>query len=75
MRQAGKVNVIVYVPNTAAGRDALSHRVATIHADAVITRLQKLACPSEQKLLLLDSVIAQSKRPSNDKSYNPDHLI
>jgi len=75
MRQAGKVNVIVYAPNTTAGRDALSHRIASIHADAVISRLQKLACPSEQKLLLLDSVIAQCKQPFNDKSYNPDRLI
>ena len=75
MRQAGKVNVIVYAPNTTAGRDALSHRVATIHANAVISRLQKLACPSEQKLLLLDSVIAQCKQSPNDEPYNPDHLI
>ena len=75
MRRAGKVNVIVYAPNTTAGRDALSHRVATIHADAVIARLQKLACPTEQKLLLLDSVIAQRKQPPNDEPRNPDYLV
>lgn len=73
MRRSGKVNVIVYAPNTKASRDALSQRVATVHANAVNSRISKLPCTTEEKLRLLDSVIAQSKRPSNDEPYNPIH--
>ena len=75
MRQAGKVNVIVYAPNTAAGRDALSHRVATIHANAVNSQISRLPCTTGEKLRLLDSIIAQSKYQPNNESSNPDHLI
>lgn len=62
MRQCGPVNVIIYAPNTENGQKELSGRIASIHADAVIGRLQKLPCPTAQKQLLLDSIIAERKR-------------
>lgn len=59
MRRCREVNVIFYAPKTEAGQKELSHRVASVHADAVISRLQKLTCPTAQKLQLLDAIIKQ----------------
>lgn len=75
MRQSGKVNVIVYAPNTKAGRDALSQRVATIHANTVNSQILRLPCTMGQKLRLLDSIIAQSKYQPNNESSNPGQLV
>ncbi len=61
MRRCGSVNIIVYSPKTEVGQKELARRVASIHADAVIARLQKLTCPTAQKQQLLDSIIAQCK--------------
>ena len=36
----------------------LERRVAEVHADMVTQYLNKLNCPSQQKLQLLDAVIA-----------------
>lgn len=63
MRQCGPVNVIVYAPNTENGQKELSGRIASIHADAVISRIHHLPCPATQKLQLLDSIIARCKYP------------
>ena len=51
------VNLIVYHPNTEAGKEELARRVADVHAAAVNQRLKSLNCPNGQKLALLDSVI------------------
>ena len=61
MRRCGSVNVIVYTPNAESGQKELSRRIASIHADAGIARLQKLTCPTTQKLQLLDTIIARCK--------------
>lgn len=61
MRRRGSVNVIVYFPQTEIDQKELARRVASIHADAVIARLQKLTCPTTQKLQLLDTIITQCK--------------
>lgn len=61
MRRRGSVNVIVYFPQTEIDQKELARRVASIHADAVIARLQKLTCPTTQKLQLLDAIITQCK--------------
>ena len=61
MRQRGSVNVIVYVPKAETCQAELSRRIASVHADAVIGQLQKLLCPTAQKLQLLDTIITQSK--------------
>ena len=61
MRRCGSVNVIIYSPKAEIDQKELARRIASIHADAVIARLQKLTCPTTQKLQLLDSVITRCK--------------
>lgn len=70
MRRCGSVNVIVYTPNVESGQKELSRRIASIHADAVIARLQKLTCPTTQKLQLLDTIIKQCKHQQTGTSKN-----
>lgn len=70
MRRCGSVNVIIYAPNTENGQKELSRRIASIHADAVIARLQKLTCPTTQKLQLLDTIIARCKHQQTGTSKN-----
>ncbi len=47
------MELIVHFPPDAA---ALSQRVAAVHAQAVLRKVQSLNCPLEQKIALLDAV-------------------
>lgn len=49
--------MIVHYPKTEEGKHDLAKRVAAIHADLVSREIQKLGCPSEQQVKLLDSII------------------
>ena len=62
MRRHGPVKIIMYCPKTAEGKDDLSRRVASVHADAVNERLKHLNTPSRQKLQLLDAIIEDVKK-------------
>lgn len=62
IRHMAPVNLIVYHPNTEAGKDELARRVADVHAAAVNQRLKSLNCPTSQKLALLDAVIETKKK-------------
>lgn len=55
------MNVIIHYPKSLEDIKALQKRVAMIHAQAVISYIQKLSCPKEQKLHLLKE-IEQSQR-------------
>ena len=57
----GPVNVIIHFPADEQGKIELAKRVAEIHSDAVITKLNQLNCPSGQKLALLDALIKSAK--------------
>jgi hypothetical protein len=50
------MNVIVHYPKSPENIQALQKRVAMIHAQAVISYIQKLSCPKEQKLHLLKEI-------------------
>ena len=50
------MNVIVHYPKSSEDIQALQKRVAVIHAQAVISYIQKLSCPKEQKLHLLKEI-------------------
>lgn len=52
----------VQYPNTEEGRSELARRVAGVHADLVNRYIQKLNCPSQQKLALLDAVIQSGQK-------------
>ena len=58
------INVIVYYPKTEQGKRELAERVAGIHADMANQYIKKLNCPSDQKVELLDAVIAFAKKGS-----------
>ena len=61
IRRMAPVNLIVYYPKTEKGSDDLARRVSDVHAAAVNQRLKSLNCPTNQKLELLDAVIATVK--------------
>ncbi len=54
--------MIVHYPKTEEGKDELARRVATVHAESVIAKLNRLNCPTKQKLELIDAVIDTAKR-------------
>lgn len=54
-------NIIIYLPSTNDGKQELARRVATVHADAVDSKLRTLNCPNRQKVQLLQKLIKQTK--------------
>ena len=50
------MNVIVHYPQKAENVHALQVRVATVHAQAIIRYLEKLTCPKEQKIQLIEEI-------------------
>ena len=61
MRTSAPIKVIVHYPKTEEGRQELARRVADVHADFVISSINKLDCPIKQKLELLQAVIDTAK--------------
>ena len=51
------MKVIVYPPKDPGSILALQKKVAAVHAEAVLRYLDKLPCPKEQKIKLLNAVI------------------
>lgn len=43
--------------------DTLAARVAVLHAQEILRALQALSCPPEQKLALLDNILADAAPP------------
>lgn len=62
MRKAAPINVIVHYPTTEEGWRELRSRVASVHADAVMNSIQKLNCPTWQKIKLLVAIIEDAKK-------------
>ena len=54
------INLIVYLPGTETGKRELAQRIAEVHADFVHRYINKLTCPTEQKVRLLDAVISDA---------------
>ena len=67
-RKSAPINVIVHYLKTEKGKCELAERVAGVHADMANRYIQKLNCPSEQKVALLDAVIASSKKEAGDQT-------
>jgi len=67
-RKSAPINVIVHYLKTEKGKCELAERVAGVNADTVNRYIQKLNCPSEQKVALLDAVIASSKKEAGDQT-------
>lgn len=57
MKNSVPIQVIVHFPNTEEGKQELAQRISQVHADFVISTIDKLNCPTKQKLELLQAVI------------------
>lgn len=55
------MNVIVHYPTSAAGKQALAETVASVHAQAVLHKLQSLTCPKEQGVDIIRELIVVSQ--------------
>ena len=55
------MNVTLIMPKSASGIAKLNKQVAEIHAQAVVSSIQKMTCSREKKSLCLDSVIQQTE--------------
>ena len=61
MKKFAPINIVVHYPTTEDGWRELKHRMATVHADAVLNSISKLKCPSSQKEKLLLAIIDDAK--------------
>ena len=64
--KANRINVIVYLPETADGQRELEKRIAQVHADAVVKGIDGLDCTTEQKLQLYDSILRSAKQENKE---------
>lgn len=67
MRKAAPINIIVHYPTTEEGWRELRRRMAIVHADAVLNSVQKLNCPTWQKIKLIDAIIEDAKKEAKTK--------
>lgn len=67
MRKAAPINIIVHYPTTEEGWRELRRRMAIVHADAVLNSVQKLNCPTWQKIKLIDAIIEEAKKEAKAK--------
>lgn len=51
------MEIIVYFPETPEKTALLNKRAAKFHAEYVAQYIEKLDCPTEQKLKLIDSIV------------------
>lgn len=67
MKKAAPINIIVHYPTTEEGWRELRRRMAIVHADAVLNSVQKLNCPTWQKIKLIDAIIEDAKKEAKSK--------
>lgn len=67
MKKAAPINIIVHYPTTEEGWRELRRRMAIVHADAVLNSIQKLNCPTWQKIKLIDAIIEDAKKEALKK--------
>ena len=57
------MNMILQMPKEPGALEALSRRAAAVHAHMIVTSIQKLPCPKEQKLYLMGEIIRALQEP------------
>lgn len=67
MRKSAPIKLIVHYPTTEEGKRELAGRVADVHAGFVVNTINKLDCPLEQKLELLQAVIDNTRKNIRSK--------
>ncbi|MBR6570579.1 MAG: hypothetical protein IKK75_09010 [Clostridia bacterium] len=66
MAKSAPFSVLVHIPEDAAKKQQLARKTAQLHAEYVISSIRELKCPAEQKLALLERVIAQIKQTASE---------
>lgn len=59
--------MIVHGLDTPEDREAVEKRIAKIHAQYVLQYVEKLNCPLEQKLKLIDAVAESCRRQAEEE--------
>ncbi len=62
MRTSAPIQLVVHWPETEEGKRELARRAADVHADFVLSAIQKLNCPAEQKRELLRAVMDVARK-------------
>ncbi len=75
IRKSAPIHVIVHYPTTEEGKAELARRVAAVHAESVIAKINRLSCPTKQKLELVDAVIDTVKRRKREPESTRGHKI
>ena len=60
--------MIVHYPKTGAGKEDPARRVAAVHVESVIAKINRVNCPTKQKLELVDAVIDTVKRRQKEQA-------
>jgi hypothetical protein len=55
------IGIIVYHPKSKECLEKLRKKVAVVHAQAVVQYIDKLHCPREQKVAMIDSLKQRAK--------------
>ena len=58
MKRYAPINLIMHYPNTESAKAELAKHVAQVHAESVSTYIKHLNCTADQKLQLLNTIIA-----------------
>ncbi|MBQ8268115.1 MAG: hypothetical protein IJZ24_00345 [Clostridia bacterium] len=61
------MKIIVHYPETSEKQAQFDARVAKFHAEYVVQFIEKLNCPTEQKLKLLDAVAQTIMEQTEEK--------
>lgn len=54
--------IIMHYPKDEAGRQELAKRVALVHAQTVIEKLNALSCPIDEKVRVIDEIIKKCSK-------------
>lgn len=70
MRKATPVNIIVCYPKAEKSRREIARKIAAFQASKVTTYLEKLNCPTWQKMELIDAAIKELKQSAEIERDN-----
>ena len=65
MAKQQEIHIINHFPETEEGMAELRRRVAIIQAQAILTKINKLAIPTDQKLQLVDAIMDHEREVNN----------
>ena len=74
MRTPAPLQLVLQFPQTKAGQQALRRSVSEIHADFVVSTINKLNCPAAQKRELLLAVINTVRGSSPSYGLSKENL-